>query len=70
VFVNKLENIYMFCCRIVFETDAVAVEERVRMDGAVPEGASSYSEMTVKSAVAAARDVLSRNFQSFNGQQE
>ena len=46
----------------VFEIDAESIQERVMMRGAVPEGASSYSELTMKGAVNAAKDVLARNF--------
>lgn len=46
----------------ILEIDAEKVHDRVLMKGAVPEAQSTYSEMTVSSAVDAARDALTRNF--------
>lgn len=46
---------------IIFETDPAAIESRVLMRGAVPESMSSYSEMTLSSVVATAKDVVGRS---------
>eukprot|EP01138_Halocafeteria_seosinensis_P012902 gb/GECG01013180.1/.p1 GENE.gb/GECG01013180.1/~~gb/GECG01013180.1/.p1 ORF type:complete len:212 (+),score=30.30 gb/GECG01013180.1/:1-636(+) len=46
----------------ILELDAEHVHDRVLMKGAVPEAQSTYSEMTMSSAVNAARDALARNF--------
>lgn len=45
---------------IILETDPVAIRDRVMLKGAVPESMSSYSEMTVASALATAREQVAR----------
>lgn len=47
---------------IILETDPSMIESRVLMKGAVPEASSSYSEMTLSTAIATARDKLTRSF--------
>lgn len=45
---------------VILEVDAGAIRDRVMLKGAVPESMSAYSEMTVASAIATARDQVAR----------